>query len=195
MKMLIPLILALIGLGGGLAAGHFMRPPPEQMAEGEAGDHGDMAGGGGGHAPARADGGERDNGGHVKPAPGTASAAHPDGPPPAYDPELKRDYVKLDRQFVVPVVQQEQVSALVILTLSLEVDPGMSSEALTREPKLRDRFLQVLFRHAQSGAFDGVFTAGPVMRDLRGSLLEQAESILGPIVHDVLVTDIVRQDL
>ncbi len=33
------------------------------------------------------------------------------------------------------------------------------------------------------------------MRDLRGALLEQAESILGPIVHDVLVTDIVRQDL
>ncbi|MEE3098544.1 MAG: flagellar basal body-associated protein FliL, partial [Pseudomonadota bacterium] len=161
--MLIPLVLALVGLGGGLAAGHFMRPPPppeEMTADGGHDDAAAKGGHDGGMASAGSDA-------HIAPAPVTASAAHPDGPPPPYDPELKRDYVKLDRQFVVPLVQQEQVKALVILTLSLEVDPGMSSEALTREPKLRDRFLQVLFRHAQSGAFDGVFTAGPVMRDLR----------------------------
>jgi hypothetical protein len=92
-------------------------------------------------------------------------------------------------------VHEERVEGLMILSLSVEVDEGLSDEVYTREPKLRDRFLQALFRHAQSGAFDGVFTAGPAMRDLRGSLLEEARSVLGPIVHDVLVTDILRQDV
>ena len=123
------------------------------------------------------------------------AGAHADGPPPPYDPELKREYAKLDRQFIAPIVEHEEVSALLILTLSIEVDAGQTTVVFEREPKLRDRFLKVLFRHAQSGAFNGAFTAAPVMDDLRGSLLEAAQSVLGPMAHDVLVTDIIRQDL
>lgn len=211
MKLLIPLVLALVGLGGGLAAGHFMRPPAdaegghggEDHAASDAGDHdaGGAEGGGGydkGHGGSSGgdDGhGAGHDGGESRHASMDEHAAHPDGPPPAYDPELKRDYIKMDRQFVVPLVEDEVVSGLIILTLSIEVDEGLGDEVYKREPKLRDRFLQVLFRHAQSGAFDGVFTAGPVMRDLRGALLEAARSVLGPIAHDVLVTDILRQDM
>jgi len=126
---------------------------------------------------------------------GGGSAVHVDGPPPPYDPDLQREYAKLDRQFVAPIVEHEQVAALLILTLSIEVDAGQTAVVFEREPKLRDRFLKVLFRHAQSGAFNGAFTAAPVMEDLRGSLLEAAQSVLGPMAHDVLVTDIIRQDL
>lgn len=180
-KLLLPLILGLIGLGGGLAAGHFLAAPLEEAHAAE-GEHG------GGGAEAAADA-------HAEPAAMTEAEAHPDAPPPPFDPELKRDYAKLDRQFVAPLVEGDRVVALILVTLSLEVDPGMSAEVFAREPKLRDRFLQVLFRHAQSGAFDGVFTSGPVMQDLRGSLLEAAQSVMGPVVHAVLVTDILRQDI
>lgn len=177
MKKLIPVILALIGLGGGLFAGQTLRAPPEPEEGAE-------------HASAAAEHGE-------EPAAGgqDVSRAHADGPPPAYDPDLNREYARLDRQFVAPVVEHEQVAALLILTLSVEVDAGQTAVVFEREPKLRDRFLKVLFRHAQSGAFNGAFTAAPVMEDLRGALLEAAQSVLGPIAHDVLVTDIIRQDL
>ncbi|MGM0585696.1 MAG: flagellar basal body-associated FliL family protein [Pseudomonadota bacterium] len=180
MKLLVPLLLALLGLAGGLAAGHALRPaPPPETA--------------GAEAPAPDDASAAET-----PAPPQTAGPvepHPDAPPPPHDPEVRRDYVELDRQFVVPLVQGERVEGLMILSLSVEVEEGLSDEVFTREPKLRDRFLRALFRHAQSGAFDGVFTAGPAMRDLRGSLLEEARSVLGPIVHDVLVTDILRQEV
>lgn len=180
MKMLIPLILALVGLGGGLFGGQMMRPAPEpDPAEAH------------GEAPAAAHEAQ-------VPAQGDATGAgkaRPDGPPPPFDPELKREYAKLDRQFVAPLVEHEKVSAMLIITLSVEVDAGATTQVFAAEPKLRDRFLQVLFRHAQSGAFKGDFTNAEAMADLRGSLLEAAQSVVGPIAHDVLVTDIIRQDL
>lgn len=185
MKMLIPLILALVGLGGGLFAGQMMRPPPpqEEAAAGDPAGAADES-----HAEGSHDAGGGDHGDAV-------AKAHPDGPPPPYDPDLKREYARLDRQFVAPIVEHEEVTSLLILTLSVEVDAGQTTLVYEREPKLRDRFLQVLFRHAQSGAFNGAFTAAPVMADLRGALLEAAQSVLGPVAHDVLVTDIIRQDL
>ncbi|SFI13675.1 hypothetical protein [Albimonas pacifica] len=181
MKKLIPVILALIGLGGGLFAGQMLRPPPEPEAGADPAAAASTEGG----EPAAAG----DHGG------GGAAPAHSDGPPPPYDPDLQREYAKLDRQFIAPIVEHEEVAALLILTLSIEVDAGQTAVVFEREPKLRDRFLKVLFRHAQSGAFNGAFTAAPVMDDLRGSLLEAARSVLGPMAHDVLVTDIIRQDL
>ena len=40
MKMLIPVILAIVGLAGGVTAGHFLKPAPDpdMMAEGGHGD-------------------------------------------------------------------------------------------------------------------------------------------------------------
>lgn len=64
-----------------------------------------------------------------------------------------------------------------------------------REPKLRDAFLQAMFLHAQSGGFDGAFIAPGPMADLRGALRMAARDVIGPAVHDVLVTEIARQDL
>jgi len=105
------------------------------------------------------------------------------------------EYVKLNNQFIVPVVNGEKISALVVMSLSIEVVVGKKEAVFVREPKLRDAFLQVLFAHANSGGFDGVFTTGEKMNDLRGSLYEVAVEILGPTASDVLVIDIVRQDV
>ena len=76
---------------------------------------------------------------------------------------LKRarpEYVKLNNQFVVPVVEDGRVAAMVVLSLSLEVEAGNTEAVYQREPKLRDAFLQVLFDHANVGGFCGSFTDG-----------------------------------
>jgi hypothetical protein len=113
---------------------------------------------------------------------------------PAEESEVAPEYLKLNNQFVVPVMDGGKVVSLVILSLSLEIAPGSSAEIYAREPKLRDLFLQVLFDHANAGGFQGSFTDGSNLVILRKALFESAAGILGEEVKDVLISDIARQD-
>ncbi|MBV1896069.1 MAG: flagellar basal body-associated FliL family protein [Rhodobacteraceae bacterium] len=110
---------------------------------------------------------------------------------PAGEPE----YVKLNNQFVVPVVSGDQVSALVVMTLSLETVPGMTETIYSREPKLRDAFLQVMFDHANMGGFDGSFTSSNTLDTLRTALREVAQLEFGNDISNVLIVGIARQDV
>ncbi len=113
----------------------------------------------------------------------------PDNPAPAMD------YVKLNNQFVVPIVKDRIVVALVVLALSLEVPEGSKEAVFRREPKLRDSFLQVLFDHANIGGFDGAFTEANNLAVLRGALREAGQKDMGVnIIKDVLILEIARQD-
>lgn len=161
-----PVLLALIGLAGGGAAGYFLRPPP---ASPETADE---------CAPADL---------HAAPV----GQAHGDG---HGDAVATSEFVKLNNQFIVPLVTDGRVSGLVILSLSLEVRVGETETVYRAEPKLRDAFLQVLFDHANAGGFRGVFTGSANMDLLRTALTETARQNIGPGVIAVLVSDIVRQD-
>jgi len=121
-------------------------------------------------------------------APENAEAHAEDGAEPLHE------YVKLNNQFVVPVMSDGRVSSLVVVSLSLEVTPGQVERVYEMEPKLRDGLLQVLFDHANSGGFNGSFTDGANLVLLREALLETALRIFGKDVTDVLIVDIVRQD-
>lgn len=162
-----PIVIALVGLGGGVGAGLLLRPaPPPQDQAAVSGD----AAEGETHA---AEEGDDEDGEHDEDAP---------------------EYVKLNNQFVVPVMEKSRVAAMVVLSLSLEIAPGNTEAVYQREPKLRDVFLQVLFDHANTGGFAGSFTDGSNLITLRTSLKEAAALVLGPVVTDVLITDIARQD-
>jgi flagellar basal body-associated protein FliL len=154
---LLPLILAVVGLGAGAAAGIVLRPAPEPEQDGGSAD--------------------------------TAEAAPAEG-----DPAALPEYVRLSNQFVIPVVEDGRVSALVILSLSLEVTIGSTAEVYAREPRLRDALLQVMFDHANAGGFRGSFTDGANLVLLRSAMRETARRVLGDLVLDVLISDIVRQD-
>jgi flagellar basal body-associated protein FliL len=109
--------------------------------------------------------------------------------------ESEPNYVRMKNQFVVPVVRDERVHSLVVLDLSLETEPGTEDLIHSREPKVRDAFLRVLFDHAHIGGFDGTFTESGRLSLLRVALLEAAQSVIGPSISDILITDIVRQEL
>ena len=162
MRKLLPFLLAILGIAGGLGAGVMFKNAPKETVQinpcGTGQQTTDM--------PAR-----------------TESPA----------PEML-DYVKLNNQFVVPLIKDGSVYALVVLALSLEVTTGGSEAVYKREPKLRDVFLQVLFEHANAGGFDGDFTNSNSMTLLRNALLEIARKTLGAVVTDVLIVDLVRQD-
>jgi flagellar basal body-associated protein FliL len=132
---------------------------------------------------------------HFRPSP-TTVPTEPEtehAPVPHAEAEAP-DYVRMTNQFVIPLVDEGHIRSLVVMSLSLEVRHGQSEAVHAKEPKLRDSFLQILFDHANSGAFDGTFTEGNVLDRLRQSLLSEAGQILPDIVSDVLITDIGRQD-
>ena len=105
------------------------------------------------------------------------------------------DIVELTNQFVVPVIDDEKVDALVVLSLNVEVDYAAVEKVHSLEPKLRDGFLRVLFEHSNAGGFHGAYTSSGTMNLLRMALLESAEKTLGDVVHEVLITNIIRQDV
>ncbi|MEL6414607.1 MAG: flagellar basal body-associated FliL family protein [Pseudomonadota bacterium] len=105
-----------------------------------------------------------------------------------------REYVKMNNQFVVPIVKEDRVNSLVVLSLSIEVPAGQREAIYAKEPKLRDSFLQVLFDHANIGGFDGAFTNANNLSVLRGALREVAQKDMGEQITDVLIIEIARQD-
>ncbi len=104
------------------------------------------------------------------------------------------EYVRLNNQFIVPIVRHGTVRSLVVMSLTVEVDAGENEAVFDREPRLRDAFLRVMFAHANVGGFDDSFTSVEAMTPLRSGLREAAHQVLGDIAHDVLIVDIVRQD-
>lgn len=180
-RLLLPMLLALLGLGAGIGAGFMLRDTPDHAASTDcATAHGVENPCGTTDATATAD--------DTHAAEGDAHGES------AGDGEATHDYVKLNNQFIVPIVQSGKVSGLVVLSLSLEVKLGASEKVFALEPKLRDMFLQVLFDHANSGGFDGAFTDTNRLDVLRHALFEAARKELAATVSDVLITDIVRQD-
>jgi hypothetical protein len=159
MKLLIPVLLALVGVGAGVGAGLALKSDAPEL---------DNACG----------------------APEAEHVTEVHAGPVALD----HAYVKMNNQFVIPVVHEGRIKALVVMSLSLEVTAGNTEAVYEREPRLRDAFLRSMFDHANSGGFDGDFTSNGNMAHLRSGLVRVAREILGDIASDVLIIDIARQD-
>jgi flagellar protein FliL len=171
-KLLLPLVIALLGLGIGVGAGLALKPAPEET-----------------HAAADCPEGEE----------GRCEPAAPDPFEPvakeSHKPKGELTYVPLEKPFVVPVFKGEKVVAMVVLSLSVEIGLEEAPKVESIQPRLRDSFLKVMFRHANTGGFDGSFTSGQKMEDLKSALLKVANEASGAAhVSDVLITEIARQD-
>ncbi len=171
-KKLLPVIFLLVGLGGGIGAGVVLSPSDEvKPSDAKKADKAD-----------KTEAKEKKNDAKSKSA-------------DKKDKSGGMEYLKLTKQFVIPVVEAERISGMVTMSLSLEADGGISDSFYAIEPKLRDRFLQVLFDHANMGGFDGNFTTSDNLDLLRKALLEVAQKDLGKSVQNVLITSVNRQDI
>lgn len=174
MKLIAPLALGLLGLGAGVAAGVALKPPPPSDPAAETACAEDA------HAPCAA---EASADAH---APATAKAE--DHGPAAV--------VALEKPLVAPVFAGDRVKAMVVASLAVAVPEHDAPQVEALAPRLRDAFLAVMFVHANSGGFDGAFTEGRKMEDLRSALLKAAREVFGATpVSDVLITEIARQDM
>ena len=105
------------------------------------------------------------------------------------------EFVKLNNQFVVPVVNDGLVKSLVVLSLSVEITDGLAAKVYAVEPRIRDSFLKVLFDFANIGGFDGAFTNANKLINLKSQLSGAAKTEVGNDVRGILIVDIVRQDV
>ncbi len=104
------------------------------------------------------------------------------------------EYQRLDDPFLVPLVRNNMVEAMMVITLGIEVMQGQGPLIRSQEPRLRNQLLQALFDHANTGGFDGMFTVSGNMRVLRESLTRAARDVLGDVVGSVLILDMARQE-
>lgn len=200
MKIVTPILLAVLGLGAGVGAGIALKPPAEEpavvacvdaAATPPAADAGHDSGQGAGHAAAP----EAEASYDAPPCPAPDPFAHAE-PPAKDDHGVERAYVTMDKPFVVPVFAGEKVVAMVVVSLSVETETEAAQAVEDVKPRLRDSFLNAMFRHANSGGFDGSFTSGRKLEDLKSALLEAAHEVLVKTpVDEVLITEIARQDV
>lgn len=178
MLKLLPIVMLVLGAGAGVGAGLFLQPKAEVDEP---------------HAPAQDHAETTHEDPHHAPSSAQAASHNDADTHSSQDPTL--DYVKMNNQFVVPVVTSERIESLVVLSLSIEAEPALREAIYAREPKIRDAFLRVLFDHASIGGFQGIFTRSKNLDILRTMLTEAAQHEFGHGVRSVLIVDIARQDV
>ncbi len=170
MGKIIPVILAIFGLAGGVGAGLALRPSQDEtIVMNPCGDETE----------------DEHSGEEVFEESNDSETQ---------EEESSYEYMKMNNQFVIPVVVDNRIKSLVVVTLNLEVVLGQLDNVYAREPKLRDLFLRVMFDHANAGGFDGEFTQSGKLNSLRLALTEIAHKNFSGVINDVLILDIVRQD-
>lgn len=178
MGKILPLLMALVGTGAGVGAGLVLKPEGSDVKTEVAASEEEIK------SKDKSDPDEKHE---------NKAKASDKGEKTDKDAEL--EYVKLNNQFLVPVVVDELIDSLVVMNLSVEIKAGQGEVIYSREPKLRDALLQVLFDHANIGGFQGEFTNAKNLDALRRALTEVAQSIAGDSVNGILITDIARQDV
>jgi len=168
MKKLLPILIALFGLGGGVAAGTIMKPADMLTEVPHVED---------GHSDAMDKAGHGDDGDHE-----TETASE--------DDDLI--YVGLEKPFFVPVVQYGKANTLVRLDIHLEVPTSLEEGVKKHDPKLRDAFLRAVMNFSYDGGFSRVH-GGEGFSILRDDLLVSAREILGPTVKTVLIGEILTR--
>lgn len=121
----------------------------------------------------------------------TETTTDPSEPVAAQDMEI----VKLPNQYVVPVMVNKRVLAMVILTIALEVENGTGDYIRSIEPKIRDTFLEELFGLAALGVFEDEIISRKSMSLVRTALTERAKDLLEMEGTKVFITDMARQDV
>ncbi|SMO69233.1 hypothetical protein [Paracoccus laeviglucosivorans] len=137
------------------------------------------------------------HGGNSRPKvtePQTAEAGAEPEKPTEEQTEAATDWFKFPNQFFIPILRNGSTTGIMVMSLTLEMSADARPRIEAQEHRLRDAMLNALMIEANTGAFDGNFTAEPSQARLRQALLSAAHKASGPSITRVLIEDIARQD-
>lgn len=201
MKKILVMILPLLAFLGGAVGGDLLHGGASKASQGSpGGETGDEAGekaepG----AEAEAEAGPEaeavaETQAHAAPASGGEAggdAGHEGGKAAEGNTE---DWFHFPNQFFVPILRNGSTTAVMVLSLTLEMPATARTKVETQEHRLRDALLNALMIQANTGGFDGNFTSETSLDALRAALLAAARKAGGPEISGVLIEDIARQD-
>ena len=107
----------------------------------------------------------------------------------------EKAYFKFGREFVVPIMQDGKVKALVILNLNLEVDDSHIDKLFSLEPKLRDNVMTTLVGLSTDGRTLEDPTNTESYETIRSVVLMNLQSVVSSGIENVLILDMAKQDL
>lgn len=182
MRLILPLVLALLGVVGGGALGMMLKPEPTEAEAADKGGDGDKQVGDKGDAGAAIE---------------TADAKK-SGPLGLHRPPQRAAdslYVPIAQKLIVPTRGRMGRKAFVALDATLEVAPEKKEWVSTHEPKTIDAFLRVMIAFAATGAFEDHQQTAMALEDLNDALLTAAQAVLGEdAVRAVLIANLVTQE-
>jgi flagellar FliL protein len=123
----------------------------------------------------------------------TGAAAETGGAGHGEAAEAELDWFKFPSQFFVPILRNGTPTAIMVLSLTVEMPSSARPRIEAREHRLRDALLTALLIEANTGGFDGNFTADPAQQRLRAALLTAAQATAGSDVLRILIEDIGKQ--
>lgn len=142
--------------------------------------------------------------GEAKPEAGTEAEAKPEAPAASTEAGGEAaaapaegnsaDWFHFADQFFVPILRNGNTSAVMVLSLTIEMPASARGKVEAQEHRLRDALLNALMIQANTGGFDGNFTSETSLDALRAALLAAARKSAGPEISGVLIEDIARQD-
>ena len=175
MKKILVLLIPVLALVGGVAAGEMLRPAPQgtdqAMVPGD--DPGNAA-----------------SGEHAAPEHAGDHAAKADD---RGDGAAAEGWFTFPTQFFVPLMRNGDMGTVMILTLSIETLQADLEAMKQQEHRLRDALLRELLIHANTGGFDGNFTAEARLAPLRERLHKAAQASTALPVKAILIEDIARR--
>lgn len=133
------------------------------------------------------------------PAPAKQGDSHGDGHGDVKDVQGEEKssgygYFNFRRNFIVPVVGSSRVQALILISVSIEMEESKIEEAQTREPNIRDAFMKSLLAMSHEGLFNQDITDPDVYSEIQKRLMETAKTSIDENVKSVLLVDFARQD-
>lgn len=107
---------------------------------------------------------------------------------------VKAAWFRMPTEFFIPILRNDNVQSVMILTLTVETAEENLSMVQASEHKLRDSLLSALMIHANTGGFDGNFTAEAHLAKLRTELLNAAQKATDGLATGILIENIARQE-
>lgn len=112
----------------------------------------------------------------------------------AADKSNAADWFHFPDQFFVPILRNGTTSAVMVLSLTLEMPSAARASVEAQEHRLRDALLNALMIQSNTGGFDGNFTSASSLDSLKSALLAAARKAGGSEITSVLIEDIAKQE-
>lgn len=183
-KKILMLLLPLLGFVGGAIGGDMLHAP--KTAEKSMGADSETA--------AEGDAAAEHEAGTEHAAAEAPAAGHGEGEAEGEGAGGALDWFKFPNQFFVPIIRNGTPTAIMVLTLSIEMPADARPQIEAQEARLRDALLGALMIEANTGGFDGNFTSETSLRRLRETLLAAGRRAGGANVQRILIEDIGRQE-